>query len=526
MYRVRDKVLHDIDPRLFGQFMERPSWGEIGPEGALVPGTGELQPKVVELLERMKIPIIRFPGGTDVHVLDWRDMISHVPGRGAERPVSIGHKGDKVTNHFGYDEFLRLCKHLGTEPLIVVGLCQAHQGRKPLAEAALEAAGLVAYCNARQGAKLPDGMPDWPSVRALNGHREPYGVKYWQIGNETWFYFKKLKKVPPERAAEHYADCVMAYARAMLAVDPDIVFIVDGYGPTYEATRLVRDQLGDKVRHFVFHDYLPWAIGETVEKDGKAVPVDKLSVTDIWYTWVATPYIDDDGLSYFAEPIMDEARRKGFKVAVTEWNWNGWWTRPRGTLNSSLAKGIGAAGFLHALMRSADVIEIGCQSMLVGKSWSISAILADPEAKEPPYYMPCGQATMLYSRHHGEKLLALEATGVPTYVQPIKMEGIRARDKVAYLDALVTASDQAVFFHVINRHFDEAIEVNVDVTDVGLFTGKARHYVLTGRLHNRPAPGQPTQVADITHTDITYDGMILKIAVPARSVSCIEMYRR
>jgi alpha-N-arabinofuranosidase len=453
-------------------------------------------------------------------------MISHVPGRGADRPVSIGHKGHKVTNNFGYDEFLRLCKRLGAEPIIVVGLCQAHQGKKPLAEAALEAAGLVAYCNARRGTKLPEGMLDWPSVRALNGHREPYGVKYWQIGNETWSYFKKLKKVPSGGAAQHYADCVMAFARAMLAVDPDIVFIVDGYGPTYEATRLVRDQLGDKLRHFVFHDYLPWAIGKTVEKNGKPVAVDELSVSDIWYTWVATPYIDDDGLSYFSEPIMDEARREGFKVAVTEWNWNGWWTRPKGALNSSLAKGIGAAGFLHALMRSADVIEIGCQSMLVGKSWSISAILADPEAKAPPYYMPCGQATMLYSRHHGPKLLALEATGVPTYVQPIKMEGIRARDKVAYLDALVTASDQTVFFHVINRHFDEAIEVNIDVTDVGRFTGKARHYVLTGRLHNEPGPGQSRQVADITHSDTTYDGRVLKVALPARTVSCIEMYRR
>ena len=36
---VSDKVLHEIDPRLFGQFMERPSWGEIGPEAAVIPGT-------------------------------------------------------------------------------------------------------------------------------------------------------------------------------------------------------------------------------------------------------------------------------------------------------------------------------------------------------------------------------------------------------------------------------------------------------------------------------------------------------
>ncbi|MCK4299907.1 MAG: hypothetical protein KAX80_10265, partial [Planctomycetes bacterium] len=69
---VKDKVIHRIDRRLFGQFMERPSWGrEIGPEAALVPGTRRLQPEVIRLLQEMSIPILRFPGGTDVDYLDW-----------------------------------------------------------------------------------------------------------------------------------------------------------------------------------------------------------------------------------------------------------------------------------------------------------------------------------------------------------------------------------------------------------------------------------------------------------------------
>ncbi|MEZ6079916.1 MAG: hypothetical protein R3C56_30855 [Pirellulaceae bacterium] len=86
VFHIQDEVLHSIDPRLFGQFMERPSWGEIGPEGALVPGTHRLQPKVVDLLAEMQPPMMRFPGGTDVDFMDWRDMVSNVPGRGAEHP--------------------------------------------------------------------------------------------------------------------------------------------------------------------------------------------------------------------------------------------------------------------------------------------------------------------------------------------------------------------------------------------------------------------------------------------------------
>jgi len=525
VYRVRDEALHSLDPRLFGQFMERPSWGEIGPEGALVPGTNKLQPEVLELLQRMKPPVMRFPGGTDVDFMDWRDMVGNVPGRGADRPVSIGHKGHRVTNNFGYDEFLCLSEQLKSEPIIVVNFRQALSGEKPLSEAALHAAGLVAYCNAGVGAKLPEGMPNWPSVRAANGHPQPYGVKYWQIGNETWAIFKKLEKLNPEEAEKHYAGCLVAFARAMLAVDPGIEFIVDGHGPTFKAAQLARRELGEKIRYTVFHIYKPWAIKE-VEKDGKPVSIEALSAPDIWKAWVATPYFDEKGLSVLRHPLLAEARREGYKLAVTEWNWNGWWTVKPAALNSSFAKGVGAAGFLHALMRSADVIEIGCQSMLVGNSWGIHAIRADRQGKIPPHYMPTGQVTMLYSQHHGSKLLNVEATGIPTYSQPFRMGGIEPSDKVAYLDALATAGEDTVFFHVINRHFDQPIEITIDLTALRPLEDKARLYMLEGRLNDKPARGEPRQIARITHSELSYDGIVLKVLLPARTVSCIELFRQ
>ena len=106
-FKVNDETVHKIDPRIFGQFMERPSWGEIGVEGALVPGTNRLQPKVRDMLEAMEVPVIRFPGGTDVDFMDWRDMVSNVPDRAPGRPISTGHQGHKVSNNFGYDECLQ-----------------------------------------------------------------------------------------------------------------------------------------------------------------------------------------------------------------------------------------------------------------------------------------------------------------------------------------------------------------------------------------------------------------------------------
>jgi hypothetical protein len=65
-YRVQNRTLHAIDSRLFGSFTERPSWGEkIGPEAALIAGTNRVQPAVITCLRDVRIPIVRFPGGTD-----------------------------------------------------------------------------------------------------------------------------------------------------------------------------------------------------------------------------------------------------------------------------------------------------------------------------------------------------------------------------------------------------------------------------------------------------------------------------
>ena len=521
-YQVLKNVLHPIDSRLFGSFMERPGFGgETGPEGALIPGTHQLQPAVVNLLREMQVPIVRFPGGANVDFIDWRDMISNIPGREAARPVSTGFTQDKVTNNFGYDEFLQLRQELGWEAIIVVNFRDGLLKVKPLDEAARHAAGLVAYCNAPVGAKLPAGMPDWPAIRAKNGHPAPYNVKCWQIGNETWAFHKKATKVAPDNTDGYYADCVLAYVRAMLAIDPTLEFIVDGGN----GGELARQKMPQKIQHLVFHSYMPWTIKEA-RRNGEPVPIESLSADEIWRAWVATPGFNKEGLAVFHDRLIPEARQRGTKVAVTEWNWNGGWQNGGAALDSSFAKGVGAAGFVHALMRAGDVIEIGCQSILVGHNWGgIDAIMADREGQNEPYYIPSGQVMALYAAHHGSQLLALKETGVPSYEQPLELGHIRSNPKVAYLDALVTANEQTVYFHVINRHFDQAMTMTLDATACGPLAEKARLFVLEGRLDDRPGPGEQTQVSHITESAIP-GGPVITLRVPARSVSCLEMPRR
>jgi len=169
-FTIHNQRLHSIDTRIFGHFLERASFGEPGFDALDLDSTGFPSSHIVKILKDMHIPVIRFPAGSDMPHIDWRDMIDHVPGRKGPRPLFQPNQSRKaLSNALGIDEFLRLCDTINSEPILVVNFYDALSGKRTLAEATMLAAGLVAYCNAPVGANLPDNMPDWPSIRAKMG---------------------------------------------------------------------------------------------------------------------------------------------------------------------------------------------------------------------------------------------------------------------------------------------------------------------------------------------------------------------
>ena len=513
---IRNQVLHAIDARLFGQFMERPSWGgEIGVEAAVVPGTHELQPEAKRLLRAMQIPLVRFPGGTDVDYIDWRDMISNVPGRSAERPITTGHTGNRVTNFFGYDEFLRLCEELRMEPVVVVNFRDGLLSKAGPQQAARRAAMLAAYCNAAVDAPLPEDLAVWPRLRAKNGHAEPYRVKFFQIGNETWAFSGKASEAD-------YRTAIEAYVAAIRAVDPSARIIVDGQPPKL-AERVFRE-LGAQIDYFAVHHYQPWQIREA-RRGEEIVDAGRLSAEEIWYAWVTLPATDGEGQSVLVRDELEQARRLGYRVAMTEWNWNGWWgpsLRGRVALDSLLAKGLGAAGILHAILRQGDVVDMAAQSMLIGDGWGIHAIYCDRQGRKPSYLLPSGQVTMLYSQHHGNQRLAVELENMPHYDQPYRMAGIPPARRAAYLDVVVTRGGEAVYLHAINRHFQRALTAQVDVSSLEWPpAARGTLHVLEGRLANEPASGDSPAPGVIRTAAVDIPGVRFDVRLPARSVSVL-----
>lgn len=499
-FKVLDQPIAPINDRLFGHLLERASWGEPGPEIALQAGTGQIEPAAVELMQQMNIPLMRFPGGTDVDYTDWRDLISNVPGRannGSERPVTIGHSGKKITNRFGLDEYFQLRDILSTatkqtETILVANFLDAVSGKVPLKEAALNAAGLVAYTNAPAGASLPKGMPDWPAIRAKNGHPEPYKVEYLQIGNELWIrrFQQQVQEgtglKQPAALAQWYLKCLKAYIAAIDSVDPNISLILDGtMGQGIEKMVLADPNIRSRVKYVTFHDYAPGPI-DGVKYKGEAIPNSLLLDTDWWKAWVAMPgQFSPAGVNVALGDRLQFARSLGYKVVVTEWNWNGWGMEaldlPPET-DWRLASGLGTAGFLNGLMRQGNDIEIACQSLLIGANWDITSIRVDPKKQSPPYLLPQGQMTLFYSNHHGSRLLSLESSNVPSYPQPYSMGWIKRPEyNIATIDLVATADERMIYLHAINRAQAQDLPIEIDLTDFPKLGQSAVRYLFTDR---------------------------------------------
>jgi len=104
-----------IDRDIYGHFSEHLGrciyegyW--VG-EDSRIPNVRGIRQDVVRALRRIKIPVLRLPGGCFAYEYHWMDGI----GPREKRPTMINtHWGGVVeNNHFGTHEFMDLCAQLG-----------------------------------------------------------------------------------------------------------------------------------------------------------------------------------------------------------------------------------------------------------------------------------------------------------------------------------------------------------------------------------------------------------------------------
>ena len=157
------------------------------------------------LMKEMDCRILRMPGGNFVSGYDWKNTI----GDPDKRPPVMDPQWHAVQpNDVGVDELLQMCREiLGVEAewCVNTGFGEPRSGAE-----------LVEYVN---------GAPStpWGAMRAANGHRDPYRVRYWNVGNEMYGHWQL-----GHMALDQYVIKHNLFADAMRKADPSIYIIAPG----------------------------------------------------------------------------------------------------------------------------------------------------------------------------------------------------------------------------------------------------------------------------------------------------------
>jgi alpha-N-arabinofuranosidase len=167
-----DREQNTINRHIYGHFSEhlgRCIYGGywVG-EDSSVPNTRGIRNDVVQALKDIRIPNLRWPGGCFADEYHWMDGI----GPREDRPKMINtHWGGVVEdNSFGTHEFLDLCEQLDAEPYI-----SGNVGSGTVEEMSK----WIEYITF-------DGESPMANLRRKNGREEPWKVKFWGVGNESW----------------------------------------------------------------------------------------------------------------------------------------------------------------------------------------------------------------------------------------------------------------------------------------------------------------------------------------------------
>ena len=165
---------------------------------------GMLRPDLVQALRDLAPPFIRWPGGSFASIYKWKDGIGPRVSRGYHPNTIWGGYSDYYG--FGTEEFMALCRKLGTEPLIVLAATGTDAAEVQYAM------DWVHYLN-------DPATTEWGRLRASNGHAEPYGVRYFQIDNEPMNH---------DLTPEQYAEIVNVYGGRLREIAPEARIVACG----------------------------------------------------------------------------------------------------------------------------------------------------------------------------------------------------------------------------------------------------------------------------------------------------------
>lgn len=134
-----------------------------------IPNKDGIRLDIVDALKKLKVGVLRWPGGCFADGYHWMDGIGPKEKRKHTENVAWGYV--RENNGFGTHEFLELCEMIKAEPYLALNMGSG---------TVQESSDWVRYVNHANGSSYLTDM------RQQNGRSQPWNVKYWGVGNESW----------------------------------------------------------------------------------------------------------------------------------------------------------------------------------------------------------------------------------------------------------------------------------------------------------------------------------------------------
>ena len=413
------RTLGELDPLLYGQYVEsldppaKPIYGGVCDED------GNLRKDVIRDLVEMKVPVVRW-GGNYGDFLHWEEGI----GPRENRPLRYNYQWDGYeSNQFGTHEFLTLCEQLSAAPYININL-----GTGTLQEAL----GWLEYCNHA-------GDTTYTRLRKKNGRTKPWHVGIWGIGNESWGKWETSFSLP-----EIYADRFNRFAFFMRKLDPSIRLVGVGWLHSEWNQKVLQniDVHPDFLSiHLYGHSHI-----------GRENNYERLVGTPVFFDKFILPRVEED---------IRRFGKREIGIVVDEWNVRQFFS---GVIDRAhprrMEDALFSAGFLNVMQRHAGSVKMTNQTCMVN---SLAPLIANATGTvRTPLY----EVFRLYQK------LSLPTVATTHVVSPTyhclptpcsSMDSLIVPYEADYLDASTTTDSEKsrISVSLINRHETETMRVAV-----------------------------------------------------------------
>lgn len=479
-----------ISKHIYGHFSEHLGTCIYGGiyvgENSQIPNINGFRTDVVNALKELKVPVLRWPGGCFADTYHWKDGI----GPKASRPSIVNVNWGNVTedNSFGTHEFLNFCELIGTEPYLSINVGSG---------TVQEAADWVEYCTSTNSSPMTD-------LRKKNGREEPWNVKFWGIGNETWGCGGDMRP-------EYYADVYRQYASFIRGRGMQKIICGPSSDDTVWTDKIMQGLAGKThmTQGVSLHHYtLP--TGSWMGSKGSSTDFDEKAY---FKTMLHTYKIEDIINMHWA--VLNKYDPRGrVKLVVDEWGT--WYDKLPGTKEGFLQQqntvrdAVVAGTNLNIFNNNADKISMANIAQIVNVLQSVILTNNELMVKTPTYYV-----FKMFTVHQDATLLPSE---INCEKYSFENESVPAITSSASKDA-----NGKIHITISNMNPNKAIDVAFELRGMAKVNFENGSIVTGEKMNSYNDFGKNEEVSLKSFSDVKVTGNEMVVKMPSKSVVMIEL---